>query len=181
MATLNLSENDWQSLAALAGLTERDFSTLRAALADAPPGTRKSFARQKAFAALPKVLRAHTPGIASVLVYLATFTSSLSISGIVRDVVTDIQKGNSPIQVEGDKIDHLSKWLDELLHIESVQTSAKASDLSLETTQFLQNVRILTDMRPAFADDGPLQVKRALILHTLKMQYFDLSGPKELY
>lgn len=58
---------------------------------------------------------------------------------------------------------------------------SKASDLLLEYENVFSNARVVTDIRPIFKSNIDRGLAGALIVHTLKIEYRDVTGSKEIY
>ncbi len=63
-----------------------------------------------------------------------------------------------------------------LLSIRSVRTAAKASDLAGNVEQLFHVARFVTDVRPIFGDDPTETPVGAIVMHTLRLDYYGASG-----
>jgi hypothetical protein len=75
----------------------------------------------------------------------------------------------------------LGDRLARLLSIESVAISAKALSILYDYERHVSDFRILTDIRPIFADDVITQPLAALITHALKIQYHETDKLHDFY
>jgi hypothetical protein len=66
--------------------------------------------------------------------------------------------------------------LDALLSLSTLNAGAKAAELVFETTRHMTGARIITDVRPIFAQDVSQQPQTTLIIHTLKLDYHEGHG-----
>jgi hypothetical protein len=57
----------------------------------------------------------------------------------------------------------------------SVATSAKATDVLYEHERLFQYVRVITDLRPVFAETPKSGVQAAVVVHSLRIEYFDTA------
>jgi hypothetical protein len=89
---------------------------------------------------------------------------------------------NSPdLKLQDAERGALASRLTSLLAIPSVATSSKALDLLTEHARVYHSARVLTDLRPVFADDEITSPSATLISHTLKVAYHADSGRDAFY
>lgn len=86
------------------------------------------------------------------------------------------------LSLEDNERENLTPLLTSLLTATPIYISAKALDIA-EDNQFLfEWARILSDIRPIFAEkEGAEQQRFAAIVYTLKIGYADIEGRKEIY
>ncbi|HME08039.1 MAG TPA: hypothetical protein VKG25_13370 [Bryobacteraceae bacterium] len=108
--------------------------------------------------------------------YLAA-TTDISVDEFVSDVCAAVAEGG----VEQSRVEDLKKVLPPLLGIDALRLRAKAVDLQVDHARVFQNARVLTDVRPVFGVESTDDVRGVLVFHTLKVQYFEDEGAKELY
>jgi len=77
--------------------------------------------------------------------------------------------------------DQLTQRLQALLGLESVETTGRALDLQTEHEHLFHSARILTDIRPVFGDSPKEPPSGALVIESLKIEYFDEGTPCSLY
>ena len=63
-----------------------------------------------------------------------------------------------------------------LLNSGSLDLIGKASDLTLEQERFMREARLITDIRPIFSTESVSRPEGAVIVHTLKFNYWDESN-----
>lgn len=63
----------------------------------------------------------------------------------------------------------------------TVGVIAKAATLLTESERLFQDGRIITEIRPVFADNLDDRPSAAIIVHTLRIKYDDAQGSKEFY
>lgn len=71
--------------------------------------------------------------------------------------------------------------LDRLLRAAPFGTVAKALDLLAAQDHMLTEVRVITDVRPVFEDDPEQPPSGALLIHTLKLDYFSGAESYSFY
>ncbi len=84
--------------------------------------------------------------------------------------------------------DELDAWrtvephLVELFRTKAVRTVSKALDLAYEHANLLQDVRLLTDVRPIFndVDDEQMEIEAAVVAFTLRLHYDNREGNHSL-
>lgn len=59
--------------------------------------------------------------------------------------------------------------------------SSKLSGLQWDRPNVFQDARVLTDLRPSFGATPDEGVKQFILIHTLRLQYKDLDGPREFF
>lgn len=181
MKTANTPEIEGSALSALAALTEEEFGALRTSISEASPSVKRSLMYSKAVSSLPEVPKGNIDGILSAVAYFASLLGPTDTPGALIEDVLSQWSQHEGSSSDPAKTEILRTRLNILLRIESLHLSAKAADLAVETTQFLENIRIVTDIRPVFGGDKDLDVRGALVMHTLKLEYFTSEGSKELY
>jgi len=67
-----------------------------------------------------------------------------------------------------------------LLSIEPLMMSARATDVQHEYDHLFHSARILTDVRPLFDSSGA-EVRGALIVHNLRVTYYEMGEYKEMF
>jgi len=103
------------------------------------------------------------------------FAHDWPTDGIAMRVARDQALGLEPEQQPG-----FEQWLTRVLSSRTITRLAKAFDIAIDY-QFLFHVaRILTDIRPVFAD-SPDDLLGAVVTHTLKIDFYTREGHDELY
>ena len=102
----------------------------------------------------------------------------LSAKDLIESLSSGISKAAPPWNEE-----QISRWkaLEETLHklfsLSIVWTVIKAMDLSFDYPQLLQNIKIMTDIRPIFNEEAS-EIQGSIITYTLRI-YFDSIGGSE--
>jgi hypothetical protein len=82
---------------------------------------------------------------------------------------------------EGADRSHFEGRLKALLEARALNIVAKAGALMIEQPRFMRRARILTDIRPVFGtttDESPIA---AVVVHTLRLSYFENNETKEFF
>lgn len=69
----------------------------------------------------------------------------------------------------------------ELLSLESLNIVAKSGSLQTNQERWMRRVQILTDMRPVFGSNPKDPPKAAVIMHMLKLSYFEDGEAKDFF
>jgi hypothetical protein len=94
----------------------------------------------------------------------------------VAELAQDVS-ASGDVEISDELRPELRSRLEALLELPSVQQLAKAADLLLQSERVFHDARVVTDVRPIFADDasdGPLG---AMIMHNLAISF---HGGREL-
>jgi hypothetical protein len=67
------------------------------------------------------------------------------------------------------------------LDLDSVTTTGRALDLLTEHEHVFHSARVLTDIRPVFGDDPAESPNGALVVESLKLEYFDEGATCSIY
>lgn len=109
-------------------------------------------------------------------------SSDLGIEEIVEGIIHGVLSDEYFSELPREQIDRFKEQLTTFLETDNALNAAsKASDLLLEYERIFSNARIVTDIRPVFKSDIDKGIVGALIVHTLKIEYQDRTGTKELY
>jgi hypothetical protein len=74
----------------------------------------------------------------------------------------------------------LSNRLAGLLGARGFAALAKAVDIAQESDRLLHVSRVITDIRPVFGDEGAAPPMGAIVMHTLRLDYFERSEVKSI-
>ena len=104
-----------------------------------------------------------------------------------RDLsVDDLLDGlNHGIEAGGWSPDQIYQWgelrpqLHVLFSLSAVQAVVKFLDLSYDYTNILQNIKIITDIRPIFNEEGNI-IEAAIVSYTMRLYFDSLEGSKSL-
>jgi hypothetical protein len=99
----------------------------------------------------------------------------------VNDLVNAIAEASSEIGLTVPEITNLCKNLGALFGIRKLFEVHKAEHLAHQKERLLSQARILTDVRPVFADSLEDGILGYVITHTLKLSFFDTQGDHEFF
>lgn len=69
-----------------------------------------------------------------------------------------------------------------MLNSGSLDLIGKASELTFEQGRFMREARLMTDIRPIFGTEAVIRPEGAVIVHTLKLSYWDESNePRDFH
>jgi hypothetical protein len=120
--------------------------------------------------------------IASMLLRLCTVKSSLKLGSedFVKELMLAAQYDELISNV--DSIDELSTKLIQVFTDEStLHQSAKIRDLMWDRPNCVENVRVLSDLRPVFGTNADSSPQSFLIDHTLRVVYQTAAGVEEVH
>ena len=117
-----------------------------------------------------------------VSVYMLFGRTGKPTSEIVNDdtesILASRDKYSKPILTQREPF---ATRLESLLSIESLQGAIKALDIITEHQKVFTGARILTDIRPVFTEDVKKTPLAAVIVHNLKLEYFESDENHELF
>jgi hypothetical protein len=96
------------------------------------------------------------------------------VSDIVKGIAQAMEEGESErLRISSEDRPRFEDRLTKLLSIDPLRVTVRAGRLSVEGEHSLQDVRVLTDIRPVFEPEDPEADPRgAIIVHTLKLSYW---------
>jgi hypothetical protein len=106
--------------------------------------------------------------------------SNVSKDVFVADVVRTLSSDTKHWKTGMDQ-GTFSKRLRAILESLPLATSAKALNLLFESERHLVGTRIITDIRPIFGDDPSEIPAASVITHSLRLQYHEGNGLRELF
>ena len=80
---------------------------------------------------------------------------------------------------ENEQIQQSARVLQRLSGLPAFRTTSKAIELLYDCDNLLQRTRIMTDVRPIFAED-PSQIDGAVVSHTLRIRYDSAGNDREM-
>jgi hypothetical protein len=98
------------------------------------------------------------------------------ISGLVVSLATS--KDDAARNFNAERFSHR---VARLLESESLAIRAKALQLLFESRRHIVGSRVLTDARPIFGEDATQAPLAAIITHTLRLQFHESEGSRELF
>ena len=185
MPRLNIPQIAQRALVSFAQLNAEQYAELINALDQASPdlyqGNLVAFVQERVTLNSDLLRR-----IVRVLLELSStrLRNSINIEAFVDDIIeslkTDFDEENkSPLP----DWEQLKSRLSEALQYKQVIITAKAFAVMTEQGHIYcnQHARILTDIRPVFADDVDAAPSAAVIVHTLKVAYHEGEEIKDIY
>jgi hypothetical protein len=177
-----IPESRRSALLSLSELSDACVKELFGALAKVAPGLYgpqlPSQVATDVASAKPEVIESIVDTLLSL--YPAMISSNEPVDEFVDSVVDAMSKPGKA-HVDASKASDLRTNLRKLLAVPSISLGAKATSVLFENERSLVNARILTDIRPVFELEG-VDVGGALVIHTLKLEYFsDSDGAKEFF
>jgi hypothetical protein len=94
------------------------------------------------------------------------------------DFVRDVTES---VEAEDARFKGLAQRLESLLAVENLRLRSKAVDLLVDHSQTFQGARVFTDVRPVFDSTASNVIRGALVFHTLKIDYYRDSEPREAF
>lgn len=100
----------------------------------------------------------------------------------VEDLLDGLLHG---IEAGGWSPEQISQWKDmrpqlhDLFSLPIVQAVIKVLDLSYDYTNVLQNINILTDIRPIFNEEATI-IEAAIVSYTLRLYFTSIEGAKSM-
>lgn len=165
------------AIAVLRSISDDQFEQLRANLADVP-----AFAGSSGLTAQASHTEGQTADEAQAIVLaLLSLYAQLKFHGWTSEDLAVGVAHSSDLPESDDVPEKLAQRLQALLDLESVVTTGRALDLLTEHEHMFHSARILTDIRPVFSDDPKEPPSGALVIESLKVDYFDEGTTRSMY
>ena len=181
---LFIPKDDRESLAALVMLDEESATTLTRALDSTSVSTPDEFARK---VNVPNIEPATLAKMYSVLRSLYATRTSVRYNespAFVDSVIEAMKNSGDPkLAFADDAVESVRARLTTLLSVDTFSTASKTKSLAADSQRLLQNVSILTDLRPVFHESAATPPAGFIIVHTLKIGYFifDYKHEEDFY
>lgn len=91
------------------------------------------------------------------------------------------ESGVEELRLSGEDRERLRERLAQLLDLDSLDATAKATDVLLEHEHTIHDARVMTDIRPVFGLDTDAPPTGAMVVHALKLSYHEADDLKELF
>jgi hypothetical protein len=161
----------------LAKISSDDFASAAGVLTDSKPSSRTNLA-----ILLESSLPQYPPYIGLELITELFTLLNLHFShGMEVAEIAAQASARTSLLLGDDERSELGQRLSQLMSTPAIWQAAKAYDVGSEYKYLLHTVRILTDVRPVFADDPTDQVLGAIITYTLKLDYQSTDGFHEVF
>ncbi len=166
------------ALAALARIDERDAESLIRELSECPPF--KAVAELQALAgeAVPDGYREDAESLVPALLTLSTLSRTNPLTAGTT-AIADAASLSADLEVDDDARQALRARLERLLNATAIYTTAAAVDLLTQHPRNYGVSRVVTDMRPVFAQDVEERPSGAVLVHTLQLQTWNRDGRTE--
>jgi hypothetical protein len=176
---LTIPEVFWPALSKLAALNEESARKLIDAMRSTPPVLNPKSMAARLADSVQTISVEDLADMAGAMLALSSVrvVNQVAVSEFVHDVCDSLKGPRAP-QIANRDV--LVSRLTELLEAEPLILGAKASALQREHTNVLISARILSDIRPVFAD-GPEAAQGATIVHTLKISYLHDNDAREFF
>lgn len=183
MSRLRIPDRFKTALRQISSLTNEAMDSVVATLSKMPPSLYDGKAAQRL---RPAVVGMPSEEVTTLLdavisLYMAMSNGGRNVSEILGDVIESInetQQDESPHQVLNEEAFRVR--LTRLLSIPAVEVCAKATELQAEYPKILTSARVVTDVRPIFAQDLAANPS-ALIIHNLKIEFLESGKISEVY
>lgn len=190
MAALRIPDRFRSALARVADMSETQLSQVESALRSVPRSTYSQKVSQHLASQIsflpPKEARSLADALMAL--YIAKCDSNKPASEVSEDVRSFLmasRDGQSSTELETANADGMKLLVDRLsrlLSIESFDLNAKATALMGEYERLFQSARIMSDVRHVFGHgDPPTKIIGSVLVHSLKVEYFENGQEKELY
>ncbi|SRR6266545_2288159 len=117
------------------------------------------------------------------LMSLAAFkgSSNQNTEKLVSDVLADLKKADKEPAFANDLIDRLAQRLPLLLGLSPLTISSKAIGILTDNQRIFREARVLSDIRAVFSDNVEAMPAAAVIVHELKLEYYESGDRKEWF
>jgi len=171
-------------LAKLRALSESSVQELLVALRDAP----LTISGDSLLSSLNSRVRSISPDdmgeIVPAVLSLYSLRAQLGLStpDVAESIVRAMEEseGIAP-EATGEEHDRFGSRLVSLLSLDSLDVAGKANNLLFEHEHTLREARIVTDIRPVFGENPEDSPAGAIIVHMLKLGYYDGSVYRNLF
>jgi hypothetical protein len=173
------------ALAALLKATPKFLDAFYIALKNSKPRLRWGDIESKLVSELSRFPEAQRETIRSVLRMLNGVMYAEEgdpASEMVAALVQSARSKNDPrLDVSDNSWKHVRSFLEKTFALEQLQTASKALSLFSDTARHMHGARLLTDARPMYSndpDEGPIGF---VIIHTLRLDYYENGRTKDWY
>jgi hypothetical protein len=179
MASLTLPEPIYEPLLHIASLEEDAANELLEALKAAAPAIYRKDVVPRVTEKIRSIPVEKSEDIIEALFSLSVGRFSaddvVTVSDFVEDVVDALP------DIDNEKREVFKQRLTQLLDADCLRIGGKAYDLLSEHEHNLIGARILTDLRPIFGESPESPPIGAIVVHTLKINYFEGNQRRVFY
>jgi hypothetical protein len=159
-----------KALETIALAEDQHIADLVAALSEAAPSLVNSVLAERVNQAVPGLDDSDAANIIDAILSLMATERSQALA---RDAIAGAVAQSSSLAIPDDLRERFASRLTELLAVPTLRIALKAHDLGTEHAHVFAQARAFTDVRPVFDDDPSAPPKGAVIVDTLKIEYFD--------
>jgi hypothetical protein len=167
---LGVPERFRSALKTLAEIDEDSFREIVARLSEDPRSLATSALAPRIADALPEHSSRRATQIVEAILSLMAQERGL---GLARDDIAAAVSRAENLEVLDELRPRFAKRLIALLGVPTLRTALKAHDLMTEHAHVFARARLFTDIRPVFGDSGEEPPVAAVIIDTLKVEYFN--------
>jgi hypothetical protein len=114
--------------------------------------------------------------------YLIRSEAGVPTSEFIEDLLKGMDTSEfEELSIPNDTRESFKQHITQLLSIDAFALTSKANGLLFEFERTLADGRIMTDIRPVFGEQSDIAPKAAIIIHTLRLGYFEGEQTKEFY
>lgn len=184
MATFKIPSEYQSGFKKLVALEEEPMQDLLSALREEPPALYPPELSRRVASRVDTIPRDDVNDIVEVLVslYLLRARHESSIPETAEDICQAMDRsGIEELKLSGEEREHFKERLIELLDVQSVDIGSKAVEVLFENERSLQSARVVTDIRPIFGSDADDPMAGAVIVHMLKLTYFEQNELRSFF
>lgn len=184
MASLSIPDRVIAGFTKIATLPEESFSELLSALQQLP----LKIVQQGVFDESVIEPKGIAPEAAQAIrdalfpLYRGRGSSKVPVSEYVKDIAESLKEveGDEAAWLQSEELfNRFKERLVRLLSVSASQLVAKAHNVLLEHARTFSSVRIVSDIRPVFGDDVEAAPTAAVIVHMLKLVYYQAGERRE--
>jgi hypothetical protein len=171
-------------LVKLRAMSEDSFQELLVALRDAPPSISSDSLLPRLRSAVSSLSPQDIGDVVPAIVSLYPLRAQLNSlpPDVAESVVRAMEEDEeSETEFTGEMRGRFKERLIALLSLDSLDVAEKASNLLFEHEHTLREARIVTDIRPVFGENPEDPPAGAVIVHMLKLGYYEGSIYRELF
>lgn len=175
--TLHIPPDYVPALRALSALTDDAAERMRSAL-----GARSNYDRATIVNDVATAAASWNYKTASSLVEALLAIQSIRNVLKLSESAVSLAAARAPeLELEKDQADALARRIEAVLVAPSITLTARAQNLASEHERNLEEVRIITDIRPLFSQESEDELDGALISHSLRIRHSSIDGSSALY
>lgn len=175
---LNIPESDILPIEQLAQLSFEAADQLRVALEKQPPAMHAAELSKRVASLAPLVPTDTLEQIVRTVVTLSMVRNGLELDP--GEFAQELSKSPN-LTLAGEERARLELVVRGLLHLSSVQVTSKALDILTEHQLLFHGARVISEIRPVYAEDISQKPAAAVIVHMLKIAYHESTDHKEIF